>query len=646
MLATLYTCLLSFASRPPNKTVYATGTHQTDWPPQCNNDCASANDGVCDDGSPTGSCGSGVCACGSDCNDCGLSACAEPLGWGPDKVHGVDGWTRMEGGGQAAGGSFAYGAFSNPPGYTYHHGAAQTCARGAAMWYNNDGRTCNKGGRNQCSSCTCDCQYGVCPMGYEMNVGTGDSGYWSGGDYGNRRRYPYPKGHFYPDQCPCKLATCPDAYILTNGRCIPRKCRAVEPTQSGQSVFAWVSPKVYKSGKNPDSPCGAAWQCPGNCWDDRLCGNPSAVQVFAANYAANTACGTANQCAGNCFRARECGALPAGQLYKPVATPLWPGQTYDANMACGTQSDCNSKCSANRVCGSFSDVSGAGVTNVYCTNNNPHAYSNQASAAACQATCDSDTDCKYVVHWQDGGCQRFSSATGCTVGQSTASWTADAKIYQCEPAAQQGLCGEPPAGKMFKIFTFPTPWNLHGTTDMQPAPTTTEASLGDWGAFDSSGCFETGKVCVGDRTVMEAKAEQCVWVTGNLQAHRVGFPDPDAEVELPYLKRIGDISPTGGGVGDMTVLYSVGNSGKLEVLKMPNLLRVEGSFRVEANRDPHPLPLAKYTDFKIRVVEAPKLTYANRVTVYDTPELETLKLDALKYDATRLGQWHLTRTAP
>ena len=90
----------------------------------------------------------------------------------------------------------------------------------------------------------------------------------------------------------------------------------------------------------------------------------------------------------------------------------------------------------------------------------------------------------------------------------------------------------------------------------------------------------------------------------------------------------------------------MGNSGKLEVLKMPNLLRVEGSFRVEANRDPHPLPLAKYTDFKIRVVEAPKLTYANRVTVYDTPELETLKLDALKYDATRLGQWHLTRTAP
>ena len=64
---------------------------------------------------------------------------------------------------------------------------------------------------------------------------------------------------------------------------------------------------------------------------------------------------------------------------------------------------------------------------------------------------------------------------------------------------------------------------------------------------------------------------------------------------------------------------------------MPNLLRVEGSFRVEANRDPHPLPLAKYNDFKIRVVEAPKLTYANRVTVYDTPELETLKLDGLKY---------------
>ena len=81
----------------------------------------------------------------------------------------------------------------------------------------------------------------------------------------------------------------------------------------------------------------------------------------------------------------------------------------------------------------------------------------------------------------------------------------------------------------------------------------------------------------------------------------------------------------------------MGNSGKLEVLKMPNLLRVEGSFRVEANRDPHPLPLAKYNDFKIRVVEAPKLTYANRVTVYDTPELETLKLDALKY-GTRLGR--------
>ena len=68
-----------------------------------------------------------MCACGSDCNDCGLSACAEPLGWGPDKVHGVDGWTRMEGGGQGPGGRFAYGAWGNPPGYTYHHGAAQTC---------------------------------------------------------------------------------------------------------------------------------------------------------------------------------------------------------------------------------------------------------------------------------------------------------------------------------------------------------------------------------------------------------------------------------------------------------------------------------------------------------------------------------------
>ena len=62
----------------------------------CNNDCRWENDGACDDGSNGGY---AYCALGTDCNDCGLSQCAEPF-WGGTPVPNVDGWTRMEGGGQ------------------------------------------------------------------------------------------------------------------------------------------------------------------------------------------------------------------------------------------------------------------------------------------------------------------------------------------------------------------------------------------------------------------------------------------------------------------------------------------------------------------------------------------------------------------
>ena len=222
---------------------------------------------------------------------------------------------------------------------------------------------------------------------------------------------------------------------------------------------------------------------------------------------------------------------------------------------------------------------------------------------SCQKTCSDDPNCKYVVHWHDGGCQRFSSATGSTQGTANG-WTANAKIYEC---AQPNLCGSPPHGKMFKVAAWPA---------QQLVATST---------VPSGGCFEDGKVCVGDRTVMEAKAEGCNWITGNLYAHTYGKPDPDTVVELPALKRIGDISPTlHGGLGDLNVLYSSGNSGKLEEPRLPNLVRVEGLFRVEGDGYERP-------DFKIKVVEAPKLTYANRLTVYATHWLETHAVGAEIY---------------
>ena len=114
------------------------------------------------------------------------------------------GWSRMEGGGQGGTGSW-----STTPGYTYHQGAAQPCTSGH-FWNNDDGRTCKRA-----ESSTCPCQYGVCPAGYKVNQENAPSGWVEGelpgsahdSGISSRRRYPYPKGHYYPSSCPCMPTT-------------------------------------------------------------------------------------------------------------------------------------------------------------------------------------------------------------------------------------------------------------------------------------------------------------------------------------------------------------------------------------------------------------------------------------------------------
>jgi hypothetical protein len=116
----------------------------------------------------------------------------------------ASGWSRMEGGGQGGTGSpYPDG------GYTYHYGTAQPCTSGH-FWNNDDGRTCNS-----VESSTCPCQYGVCPAGYTMHQANAPSGWVEGelpgsphdSGISSRRRYPYPKGHYYPSACPCMPTT-------------------------------------------------------------------------------------------------------------------------------------------------------------------------------------------------------------------------------------------------------------------------------------------------------------------------------------------------------------------------------------------------------------------------------------------------------
>jgi hypothetical protein len=136
--------------------------------------------------------------------------CAQPS-WSNSKAAGASGWSRMEGGGQGG-----QGCFSKPQGYTYHQGAAQPCTRGD-FWNSDDGRSCDAGGCNSGQGETCACQYGLCPAGYKMNQGSTPSG-WD--EWGKRRRYPYPKGHYYPSSCPCRLSSCPQDYHVSNGECV------------------------------------------------------------------------------------------------------------------------------------------------------------------------------------------------------------------------------------------------------------------------------------------------------------------------------------------------------------------------------------------------------------------------------------------
>ncbi len=116
----------------------------------------------------------------------------------------------MEGGGQ-----WGKGSFSTPPGYTYHQGAKQPCTSGQ-FWNSDDGRSCKSA-----ASSTCPCEYGVCPAGYEMNKGSTPSG-WEA--EGSRRRYPYPKGHYYPSSCPCMrdfpAGICGTNQHVSNGKCV------------------------------------------------------------------------------------------------------------------------------------------------------------------------------------------------------------------------------------------------------------------------------------------------------------------------------------------------------------------------------------------------------------------------------------------
>ena len=131
--------------------------------------------------------------------------------------------------------------------------------------YSNDYGKCASNDWNVRRSCACPCQYGVCPSGYEMNLATKPPGWneWcsSSRPEGSCGRYPYPKGHYYPDQCPCKLKFCPATTVSKNSRCIPRKCKDVEP-----SDFAYASIWAYKSGVDAKSPCGTTSECPGFCF--------------------------------------------------------------------------------------------------------------------------------------------------------------------------------------------------------------------------------------------------------------------------------------------------------------------------------------------------------------------------------------------
>ena len=248
---------LMFATGP-QKMTYSTTTWRADpWKPVCNNECRIAGDGDCDDGGP----GSeySICETGTDCNDCSgdaLPTCVDPIwvdkpnhrhvgSW--TRINGVGqqrwldkcyyphgcGWTRMDGGGQGnEGHEGTEGCFTDPQGYTYHYGAAQPCTSGH-MWDNDvsratahqppllrarprlihangaaqDGRTCDAG-CNSAESWTCPCMYGICPEGYEPNKGVVPQG-WN--YYGSRRRYPYPKGHYYPYEC--AAATAPPAAL-------------------------------------------------------------------------------------------------------------------------------------------------------------------------------------------------------------------------------------------------------------------------------------------------------------------------------------------------------------------------------------------------------------------------------------------------
>ena len=159
--------------------------------------------------------------------------CAQPM-WksvpSGTKDNPASGWSRMEGGGQGPGGTDAKGCFDSPQGYTYVTSPAQPCESGY-FWNNDDGRTCDAGGCNAGEAGTCTCEHGACPAGYLRNTGGVPSG-WD--PWGSRRRYPYPKGDYYPSDCPCKLSTCEKNYHVSGGKCVA--CPAGMWNAAGDSI--------------------------------------------------------------------------------------------------------------------------------------------------------------------------------------------------------------------------------------------------------------------------------------------------------------------------------------------------------------------------------------------------------------------------
>ena len=195
-----------------------------------------------------------------------LPECAQPT-WksvpSGTKDNPAPGWSRMDGGGQGPGGTDAKGCFDSPQGYTYVTSPAQPCESG--YFYNNDdGRTCDAGGCNAGEAGTCTCEHGACPAGYLRNTGGVPSG-WD--PWGSRRRYPYPKGDYYPSDCPCRLETRYEGYTAAEVKAAMVEAYqfAIKPSGGGASGGSASGTRVVHDPELPNKCCYNL--IPRVCWD-------------------------------------------------------------------------------------------------------------------------------------------------------------------------------------------------------------------------------------------------------------------------------------------------------------------------------------------------------------------------------------------